>query len=272
MMELIFPENQMPGSHHVELFAMTGETADASPKKLGGSILLLLILVFAVTVGMVYAQLESSGPEFQGSATGTEKAWAEALEHKAEQGNAEAQFDISQAYMDGHVFKKSWSETVKWLRASADQGFPEAQANLGGLYYLGNGVHRDYSQAIFWTQKAADQGNVKAEYNLGLMYALGQGVKKSDSRAVRWYLKSAEQGHQVAAYDIGVAYSHGLGIAEDDVRGYMWFLLALRFGWQPSKVALEGLDRRLPRATVAEARKKANQWIRVHPDVKGVSL
>jgi TPR repeat protein len=218
------------------------------------------------------AQIAIADPGLQVGTTTEQKAWAEDLRHRAEQGNAEAQFNLSQNYMDGHAFKQSWAETVKWLRASADQGFPEAQANLGGLYYLGKGVHRDYSQAVFWSQKAADQGNAKAEYNLGLMYALGQGVKKSNEDAVHWYLKSAEQGHQVAAYDVGIAYWYGMGIQQEQVKGYKWLLLALRFGWAQSKKALDAFGPTLGPTKLAEARRQANQWIKAHPDVKGVSL
>jgi TPR repeat protein len=199
-----------------------------------------------------------------------ERVWAEDLEHKAAQGSAEAQFEISQAFMDGHVFRQSLPQSVKWLRASAEQGFPEAEANMGGLYYLGQGLPRDYSQAVFWSQKAADHGNVKGEYNLGLMCALGQGVKKSNEQAVHWYLKSAEQGHQVAAYSVGIAYWYGMGIAQDQIKGYMWLLLAQRFGWAQSQKALDALGAKLDPARKAEARGKAIAWLRAHPNVKGV--
>jgi uncharacterized protein len=218
------------------------------------------------------AQVADPRSEFQPNVTAEEKSWAENLKRSAERGDAEAQFNLSQNYMDGHVFKQSWPETVRWLRASADQGFPESQANLGALYYVGKGVARDYSQAVLWSRKAADQGNVKAEYNLGLMYAAGQGVKKNNEQAVRWYLKSAEQGHQVAAYDVGIAYWYGMGVQQDQVKGYKWLLLALRFGWAQSKQTLDTLGPTLGPARLAEARRLAKEWVKAHPDVKGVSL
>jgi TPR repeat protein len=231
-----------------------------------------VILFAAWLVSSAIAQIGGTSPTFQPNATPEEKIWAENLIRSAEQGNAEAQFNLSQNYMDGHVFTQSWPETIKWLRASAEQGFLDSQANLGALYYVGKGVPRDYSQAVLWSQKAADQGNVKAEYNLGLMYALGQGVKKSKEQAVHWYLKAARQGHQVAAYDVGVAYWYGMGIQQDQVKGYKWLLLALHFGWEKSKNALDSLGPTLPPEKIAEARKQAAEWIKAHPDVKAVSL
>jgi TPR repeat protein len=220
---------------------------------------------------ILFAQVGTES-SLQSNATQNERAWAESLERKAEQGNAKAQFELSEAYLAGHVFEQSNEEAAKWLQSSANQGFPQAESNLGSLYYLGKGVTRDYVQAAKWSQKAADQGDVKAQYNLGLMFALGQGVKKDNAEAVRWYMKAAEQGHQVAAYDVGIAYTYGIGIAQDQVKGYTWLLLALRFGYAPSTGPLKMLDKGLSQAVVGEAHRKAEEWTRQHPRVKGVSL
>lgn len=233
----------------------------------------LFFFTFVLLLGFFpFVSAAQTKPELQPNITPEERAWAENLEHAAVRGDAEAQFNLSQAYMAGHVFKQNFFETAKWLRAAANQGHPDSQANLGGLYYLGKGVARDYSQAAYWSQKAADQGNVRGEYNLGLMYALGQGVKKSNEQAVHWYLKAAEQGHQVAAYDVGIAYWYGMGIQQDQVKGYMWLLLASRFGWPQSKNTLANLGGRMDPSKIREARKQTNAWIRNHPEVKPVPL
>ena len=44
------------------------------------------------------------------------------------------------------------------LRARAEQGDAEAQYNLGGRYYLGEGVPQDDIEAVRWYFLAADQG------------------------------------------------------------------------------------------------------------------
>jgi TPR repeat protein len=41
---------------------------------------------------------------------------------------------------------------------SADQGNAQAQYNLGVCYAQGLGVTRDDEQAVYWVMKAADQG------------------------------------------------------------------------------------------------------------------
>ena len=219
------------------------------------------------------AQSENGGSVFQPNTTASERAWAEGLKGKAESGSREAQYELSKAYMDGQVLKQDVGKAVLWVRAAAEQDLPEAEVNLGLLYHTGKGVPLDYSKALYWMRKAANQGNVKAQYNMGVIFAYGQGVSQDFSDAVRWYLKAAEQGHQVAAYNVGMAYSLGVGVARDDVKGYMWqYLAASRFGYPPSRRVLKGLDAKLDRAKIVEARKQADQWVRAHPNVKPVEL
>jgi TPR repeat protein len=230
---------------------------------------LFIVFLFA---RLTSAQSVSSDPVLQPNISVSEKAWADSLWHNAEQGSAEAQFEVSQACLAGHVFRQSDQQAVKWSRAAAERGLAQAQSNLGSFYYLGRGVAQDYVQAAQWMRKAADRGDVKGEYNLGLMYALGQGVKKSNPDAVRWYMKAALQGHQVAAYSVGIAYWYGLGIQQDQVTGYMWLLLGQRLGYAAGQKALDALGAKMEPAKVAAARRKADDWIRAHPNVKGVAL
>jgi uncharacterized protein len=65
---------------------------------------------------------------------------------------------------------------LKWYRKAADQGNANAQFNLGKMYDDGDGVPQDHAEALKWYLKAADQGNASAQFNLGKMYDNGQGV------------------------------------------------------------------------------------------------
>ena len=55
-------------------------------------------------------------------------------------------------------------------RAAADQGHAEAQYNLGNMFEQGRGVAQSDVEAARWWQKAADQGHAGAQYNLGNMF------------------------------------------------------------------------------------------------------
>jgi TPR repeat protein len=41
-----------------------------------------------------------------------------------------------------------------WLSRAADQGSADAQFNLGWMYAYGDGVAQDYAQAVIWLRKA----------------------------------------------------------------------------------------------------------------------
>ena len=43
-----------------------------------------------------------------------------------------------------------YAEAVKWDRLAAQQGHAEAQFNLGTMYGSGRGVRRDYGKAHMW--------------------------------------------------------------------------------------------------------------------------
>ena len=47
---------------------------------------------------------------------------------------------------------------MKWYRKAADQGLAEAQYNLGVAYLEGSGVGKDRAEAAKWFRRAADQG------------------------------------------------------------------------------------------------------------------
>ena len=59
---------------------------------------------------------------------------------------------------------------MKWYRKSAEQGIADAQFNLGVMYDEGRGVTQDYNEAVKWYRKSAEQGLRDAQFNLGLMY------------------------------------------------------------------------------------------------------
>ena len=58
--------------------------------------------------------------------------------------------------------RRSAEKMVHMLEEAADQGLAEAQFNLGCMYKHGQGVAQDYSAAMKWYRMAADQGDRKA--------------------------------------------------------------------------------------------------------------
>jgi hypothetical protein len=82
------------------------------------------------------------------------------------------------------------------LIRKAEQGDAEAQYNLGMLYYEGHGVRQDYAAARQWWEQAAAQGNAAAQYYLSVLYDKGQGVPQDYATARQWFEKAAAQGYE----------------------------------------------------------------------------
>jgi TPR repeat protein len=73
----------------------------------------------------------------------------------------------------------------------AEQGYADAQFNLALMYRNGDGVPQDDAEAAKWYRRAAEQGLAEAQYNLAVMYRRGLGVPQDYAEAVKWYQRAA---------------------------------------------------------------------------------
>ena len=121
------------------------------------------------------------------------------------------------AYLAGD-FKRALTQ---WTPA-AEQGFAEAQYNLGHMYRKGQGVPQNDNTAIKWYTLSAEQGEPVAQFNVGLMYQYGQGVPRNNKVAMKWLTLAAKQGHTFAQYNLGIIYTRGKGDLTNYERAYMW--------------------------------------------------
>jgi TPR repeat protein len=53
-------------------------------------------------------------------------------------------------YRTGEGVPQDYAEVVWWLRVAAEQGEAQAQYNLGVMYESGSGVRGDYTEAHMW--------------------------------------------------------------------------------------------------------------------------
>ena len=142
----------------------------------------------------------------------------------------------------------------EWL-IFAEQGYAEAQYNLGVMYANGQGAPEDDTEAAKWYRKAAEQGYAEAQLQLGLMYANGRGVPKDNTEAVTWFQKAAGQGGAVAQFNLGAMYAKGEGVPENHISAYAWFNLAVAQGVKKAIEAKEFLREEMTPSQIAEAQK-----------------
>ena len=83
-------------------------------------------------------------------------------------------------------------------RKAADQGNADAQYNLGFAYDGGQGIPEDKAKAAKWYRKAADQGNALAQTELGYACEKGAGLPQDYIQGYMWYNLASAQGIELA--------------------------------------------------------------------------
>ena len=100
---------------------------------------------------------------------------------------------------------QDYAEARNWYLKAAEQGVANAQYNLGILYDNGQGVPQDYAEARSWYLKAAEQGDASAQTNLGTKYYNGEGGRQDYKVAYAWFDVAAAQGNENAKQNLGLA-------------------------------------------------------------------
>ena len=156
------------------------------------------------------------------------------LTQRAENGDAEAQFQLGLIYANGRGVPVDLDQAMMWYCRSALQGFPKAQNNLGVMYSEGEGIEKNYQIAAYWFRKSANQGFAQAQLNLSLMNSPERGQLISDVEAFLWCRKAALLGMDSAQsllstlyYDRYTRFDHR---TESLVRAYAWGTLAAKQG------------------------------------------
>jgi TPR repeat protein len=148
----------------------------------------------------------------------------------AAQGMAKAQFAMGVMLERGRGGARSYAEALQWYRRAADQGFAPAEVALGRFYGHGLGVSRDAEQRTDWYRRAADHGNPAGEWALGNFYQLGDGVDKDLALARQLYERAAGQGFVLAEVRLGLMSEHGVGTRQDYAEALRWFRRAAEAG------------------------------------------
>ena len=135
-----------------------------------------------------------------------------------------------------------YGRAVGIWRPLAERGDADAAFNLGQAYRLGRGVPTNLAAAKTWFERAAATGHVDAQTTLGLMlFENGDRVG-----GVRWLKASAEKGEPRALLVYGTALFNGDGVKQDPILGYALVSRAAAQGLAPAQATLEQLTQILP--------------------------
>jgi len=159
------------------------------------------------------------------------------------------------------------------MKQRAEQGDADAQFDLGCDYYFGLGVTEDREEALKWWRKAAKQGHTDAQeklkligetneepkpemfrlgdviantyYSIGRKFARGEGIDKNPHKAAELWHKAAELGHADAQFSLGVAYAYGIGVYLDPSEAVKWYRMAAEQGHVMAQYALKHMGVRI---------------------------
>jgi len=127
-------------------------------------------------------------------------------------------------------------------RPLAAKGDADAAFNLGQAYRLGKGVPTDLSQAQSWLEQAARKGHVDAQSTLGLLlFQNGNRVS-----GMRWLKLAAEAGEPKALLIVGTALYNGDDVTPDPVTAYAYVSRAAAQGLAPAQATLADMDAVMP--------------------------
>ncbi len=138
--------------------------------------------------------------------------------------------------------KSDYSAAVAIWRPLAEKGDADAAFNLGQAYRLGRGVDLNLGAAQSWFERAAAKGHVDAQTTLGLLlFQNGNRIS-----GLRWLKSASDKGEARAMLVYGTALYNGDGVSQDPVLGYAYVSRAAAQGLPAAKDTLAQLDQVMP--------------------------
>jgi tetratricopeptide (TPR) repeat protein len=135
-----------------------------------------------------------------------------------------------------------YSGAVAQWKPLAEKGDADAQFNMGQAYKMGRGVPVNLETAKSWYQKAAAQGHEQAQVNVGLLlYNSGR-----RQEALPWIRKGVELGDPRSQYILGTELFNGDLVAKDWPRAYALMLLASDRGLAPAADNIKAMEKHIP--------------------------
>lgn len=138
--------------------------------------------------------------------------------------------------------RSDYAQAIAIWRPLAAKGDADAAFNLGQAYRLGRGVPVNLSAAKGWLEKAASAEHLDAETTLGLLLF----DSGDHSGGIKWLKKAADRGEPRAMLVYGTALFNGDSVRSDPLMAYAYVSRAAAQGLEPAKSTLSDMDKLIP--------------------------
>ena len=167
------------------------------------------------------------------------------LTPKAEDGDAEAQYQLAEAYHVALDTRQDFGAALKWAQKAADAGHPMAQYRLASMLLLGEGTKPDlqksealFKQCLVGLTKLAEEKNPDACNKLGVLYARGVAVERDPGRSIDLFRIGADAGLVQAFENMGTAYLTGSGVEKNPTEAGKWIEKAAKTGFGSAQLQI----------------------------------
>ncbi len=138
--------------------------------------------------------------------------------------------------------RQDFAAAIRAWQAPAAAGDADAQFNLGQAYRLGKGVDQDLARAERYFAQAAAQGHLQASDLYGLLLF----QRGERATAMPYIRAAADRGDPRAQYYLGIAHFNGDNVPKDWVRAYALVSLAQQAGLANAQSARAQMDQHIP--------------------------
>lgn len=158
--------------------------------------------------------------------TAKSMAYLDELKSAANNGDADAQWQLGKTYQIGYQVPQDDPTAVAWYRKAAAKGHAGAQASLADCLWNGIGVAQDQAAAIRLYRDAANQGQEFAQAQLADCLIDGPAPMRAIAEGIEWHRKAAFQGVYLSKWRLGQLHEVGKQTPKDMVEALMWYRLA----------------------------------------------
>lgn len=146
-----------------------------------------------------------------------------------------------------------YTKALNIFEQLSNAGDSQAQYDLSQMYLQGIGTRQNLEKGWAWMNRAADGGNVQAMLELAVRYQKSPSLENSEQMAFLWFQKAAMAGSAAGQYNLAHLYEDGNQTPVDLVQAYVWMTVSHRSGNPMAAAEAKQLKGKLSPVELAKA-------------------